>query len=54
MTRYLVLSLLAVLLGGCIVVPYDEGYHHGYYRHYGYPHYYSYGYYRGYYPDHGQ
>ena len=49
MIRYVVLSLLAALLGGCIVVPYDEGYHHGYYHH---P-YYGYGY-RGYYHDHGQ
>ena len=49
MIRYVVLSLLAALLCGCIVVPYDEGYHHGYYHH---P-YYGYGY-RGYYHDHGQ
>jgi len=60
MTRLIILSLLAALLGGCVVVPagyvsYDNGYHrHGYYyRGYGYPDYYAYGY-RGYYRDHGQ
>jgi hypothetical protein len=61
MTRLIVLSLLAALLSGCVVVPagyvsYDNGYHrHGYYyRDYGYyPNYYAYGY-RGYYRDHGQ
>ena len=61
MTRLIVLSLLASLLGGCVVVPagyvsYDSGYRsHGYYyRDYAYyPGYYSYGY-RGYYRDHGQ
>jgi hypothetical protein len=55
MTRFVVLSLLAALLGGCVVVPaYDDGYHRGYYRSYSYyPGYYSYGY-RGYYRDHGQ
>jgi hypothetical protein len=61
MIRMITMSLLAVLLGGCVVVPagyvsYDNGYHrHGYYyRDYGpYPRYYSYGY-RGYYSDHGQ
>jgi hypothetical protein len=61
MTRLIILSLLAALLGGCVVVPagyvsYDNGYRrHGYYyRDYGYyPGYYAYGY-RGYYRDHGQ
>jgi hypothetical protein len=59
MTRFVVLSLLAALLGGCVVVPagyvaYDDGYHRGYYRNYSYyPGYYGYGY-RGYYRDHGQ
>ena len=61
MTRLIVLSLLAALLSGCVVVPagyvsYDNGYHRQgyYYRDYGYyPNYYAYGY-RGYYRDHGQ
>jgi hypothetical protein len=64
MTRFLVLSLLSALLGGCVVVPaasvsYSDGYYHrhGYYRDYGYYPGYAYGYgyrYRGYYGDHGQ
>jgi hypothetical protein len=63
MTRFLILSLLAALLGGCVVVPagyvsYDNGYRRGYYRDYSYqPRYYAYNYdysYRGYYRDHGQ
>jgi hypothetical protein len=61
MTRFVVLSILAALLGGCVVVPAgyvsysDDGYYRrGYYHDYG-PRYYSYGYgYRGYYRDHGQ
>ena len=58
MTRVIILSLLAALLGGCVVVPagyvsYSDGYYRrGYYYDYG-PRYYSYGY--GYrYRDHGQ
>lgn len=61
MTRLIMLSLLAALLGGCVVVPagyvsYDSGYHRHryYYRDYSYyPGYYAYGY-RGYYHDHAQ
>lgn len=63
MTRLVVLSILAALLGGCVVVPAgsvsysDDGYYRrGYYRDYGYyPRYYSYSYGYGYrYRDHGQ
>ena len=54
--------LVAALLGGCVVVPYDSGYRyrdgyyhrHGYYSgygYYGYPGYYGYGYFP--YRDHG-
>ncbi len=61
MKRFLALSLLSALLGGCVVVPagyvsygHDYSRGHGYYRDYGYyPRYYGYGY-RGYYNDHGQ
>src|SRR6266403_4694457 len=67
MKRTLMLSLLAALLGGCVVAPYgyrdsDDGYrYHSYYRNsypgyygyynYGYPR--SYGYYGFRYQDHG-
>jgi hypothetical protein len=60
MTRYLVLSLTALLLCGCAVAPaeYSDGYysHHSYYQDRAYyPGYYSYGYgYRYRYSDHGQ
>jgi hypothetical protein len=41
MKRALVYSLLALLLGGCVVVPYgyrdDDGYRHRYEHHEGYP-----------------
>ena len=69
MKRTLIFSLLAALLGGCVVVPYgyrdyDSGYrYHGYYgNRYSYPGYYgyynygyprSYGYYGFRYQDHG-
>lgn len=55
--------LVAALLGGCVVVPYDSGYRYrdGYYHHHdypgygysGYPRYYGYGYYGFSYRDHG-
>jgi hypothetical protein len=61
MKRFLIFSLLAALLGGCVVVPAGDPYRgHGYYRGNGY--YRGDGYYRGYdnrgywgypYRDHG-
>jgi hypothetical protein len=57
MTRLVVLSLLAALLGGCVVVPAGSvSYGDGYYRrgYYDYGPRYSYGYDHGYYRDHGQ
>lgn len=57
MKRALIFSLLAALLGGCVVVPYgyrsyDDGYRYRSYGHYysypGYYGYYSYGYPRSY------
>ena len=60
MTRFLMLSLAALLLCGCVAVPagYSDGYYsrHSYYQDRGYyPGYYSYGYgYRYRYSDHGQ
>jgi hypothetical protein len=58
MKRVILLSLLGVLLGGCVVLPagyvsYGDGYHHRSYGYYGYGYR---GYYGGYYryPEHGQ